>query len=317
MGIVVTSSEPTENTAPEAEAVKSEDSADETNQKSASGQEPDETAEESDASEAKEGKAAKDSESDDSEESDQEEEQESKAEKPKRGNGFKKRIDKLRAQNSAKDQEIEYWRQKALSEQKPEKADDAIKSTAPEGKPKADDFETHEDYIEAVADWKAEQKLAAYEAKQRENQVKTEHEKRVSTHAERVEAFKEKHEDFDDVLADVADVRVSLAVQELILESDNGPELMYALAKEPEELERICKLSPLQAAREMGKFESRLTKSGSPKEIKTTKAPKPVNPVGGGGSGGAKKSIYDPGISQQEYEALRREQMKKRASAWG
>ena len=108
-------------------------------------------------------------------------------------------------------------------------------------------------------------------------------------------------------------VEVPHYVSELFITSEHGPALMYELAKNTKELERISKLSPIQAALEIGKLEAKITsssKSAAPSvEKKATKAPAPIDPVGGKG-GSVKKSLSDPNLSQAEYEKLRREQMK-------
>ena len=137
----------------------------------------------------------------------------------------------------------------------------------------------------------------------------------MSAHRERVKSFADKTEDFMDVIEAVDDIPVSAALQEIIVSSENGPELMYELAKNREEYERIAKLSPLAVARELGKLEVKLAARASEQKAepkKLTKAPQPIEPVGSGGAGKVRKSITDPDISQAEYERLRREQLKRR-----
>jgi hypothetical protein len=83
-------------------------------------------------------------------------------------------------------------------------------------------------------------------------------------------------------------------LNQLLLDSENGPELAYHLAKDAENFARVCKLSPIAAARELGKIEATLTKAPeSAKEIKTTKAPAPIKPVGGSGSANSKEFRED------------------------
>lgn len=239
--------------------------------------------------------------------------------KPKKKGGFQRRIDKLNARIAAREQELEYWRQQAISkkdadEPKPVKADSKPKDAS--GKPDPDNFDTHAEYVEALTDWKTEQKLIEREAKAQRKALETEQQKLIRAHTERVKSFAEKTEDFVDVLSEVDDIPVSAAVQELIVSSDNGPELMYELAKNREEYKRICSLSPLAAARELVKLETRvLGKTSEEKKTETKKittAPRPLAPVGKSTAGAIAKSIDDPGISQAEYERLRREQIKRR-----
>ncbi len=213
-------------------------------------------------------------------------ERESKEQKAKKKGGFKKRIDKLNAKNSALEQERNAWREQALkaSPKAPEKQSTA-ENADPNARPKVESFETHEAYVEALADWKVEQKLTQRDQKAKEKDLKSDFEKRVSTHSERVEAFKKQHTDFEDVIESIDDIPMSTTVQQAILESEDGPELMYQLAKNRKEYEKICKLPALAAARELGKFEARIAKSSEStavKETKTTSAPAPISPVGKG-----------------------------------
>lgn len=246
-----------------------------------------------------------------SEQSEEEQGDESEKDKPKKKGGFQRRIDKLNARISAREQELEYWKSQALKQGASEEKPKNVESKPNDGRPVADDFENHSDYLEALIDWKAEQKIKERDLKQKKEQAESEQEKLVREHAERVQSFSKEVEDFQEVLSEVDDVPVSLTFQELILASENGPKLMYELAKNREEFERINKLSPLAAARELGKFEAKISKSTEvkPEIKKTTKAPNPITPVGSKG-GHVDKSIYDESLSQKEYEALRAKQRK-------
>ncbi len=266
---------------------------------------------------------AKEDDQDDSEADGSDEEQEAKDlvdDKPKKKSGIQRRVDKLNARNAASRQEAEYWKQQALkgandSKADAPKVDKPVVDTA--GKPDPDTFETHAEYVEALTDWKLEQRDQAKQETERKTQLKTEQQKAMEAHTTRVKSFAEKNDDFEEVIESVDDVQVSPTIRELIITSDNGPELMYELAKNRAEFERINKLSPLAAARELGKIESRLASSKtddseSEEPKKLTKAPKPIEPVGKSGKGAVAKSINDPNLSQAEYERLRREQIKRR-----
>ena len=81
------------------------------------------------------------------------------------------------------------------------------------------------------------------------------------------------------------------AVASIVADSEKGPEIAYFLGKNPDEAKRISSLSPLAAAREIGRLEAEMT----PKPRKISNAPPPVDTVGGGASSGnmdpAKMSI--------------------------
>ena len=238
------------------------------------------------------------------------EEVEDSSEKPKKKGGFKRRIEKLSSKLSAAEQEKEYWRQQALNAQSTKEAEhiEPVKAQA-SNRPDPNDFEEHDDYVEALTDWKLENKLSERDRKLQEDELKNSYQKQISTFQEKIQDFSKTVEDFDEAIQDVDDIPMSLVVKDIILESENGPELMYALAKNREEYERICSLNPLAAAREMGRFELKFLKQKSSEEkqqLKTTKAPKPLTPVHSGKSGKSMKSPED--MTFQEYKAWRESQ---------
>jgi hypothetical protein len=270
----------------------------------------DESNEVSETSEAKEGELqAKDSEEGQAEEPEKEESEP----KPKKKSGVEKRIDKLTKQRETERLEKEYWKAQALKGQNPEsnqsQSKPEVKATA---KPKADDFDSHEAYVEALVDWKAEEKIKAERQQAKDSELKSQHQKQVEAYSERARAFAEANPDFDDVIAEADDVRLSITVQDAILR--HGPELAYEMAKDIETLERICKMSPLEAAEEIGEIRARMKSAkAEPKpEQKLTKAPKPLTPIASK-SAPVRKSIFDEDLPFSEYERMRRDQLRKRA----
>ncbi len=187
-----------------------------------------------------------------------------------------------------------------------------------EGKPNPETFDTHAGYVEALTDWKIEQGKKRDKEEATKAQFKTDQEKLFGAHHDRERAFAEKTADYKETLEGVDFFKdASPVLLELIVSSVNGPDLMYALAKNSDEYERINRLSPLAAAREMGKLEAKFV-SHEPKKPETktvTNAPKPLTPVGGKG-GVVEKSITDPNLSQREYEAIRHKQLAARKAAW-
>lgn len=257
------------------------------------------------------------------------EESEVEAEKPtsKKKGGFQRRISKLVAEKAQAQQEIEYWKQEALkkaqgaSGTKESPATDSVQkssaSAAAEGKPKPENFESHADYVEALTDWKTEQKLNERDQKLQKQKLEAEQKTQVATYQERVKAFSKTTPDFAEVLADVDGIPVSATVGQIIVSSDNGPELAYELAKNPDEFQRINRLSPLAAAMELGTLKARLLSKQSPESTETkklTKAPKPIAPVHAGKGGSVAKTLDDPNLTLAEYTRMRREQMKRRGA---
>ena len=292
---------------------------------SESDEKPDEKADESDSLEEKEesteGDESEAEEDDDSSEkedddSDKEDDEEKPKEdkKPKRS-GIQRRINKLNARIQAANEQAEMWRQEALKNKASDPLDDESKETVKaDGKPVSDNYETYDEYMEALADWKAEQKLEAYKAKVEAESLKAKVADRVSTHNSRVDAYRSENSDFDSDLADFFedqgdDFKLSMAVEETITDSEIGPQLLHELIKNPEEFERINSLGAMGAARAIGRLESKIeaesSKSSTEKKVeakKTTNAPKPLAAVKAKGSA-VSKSLDQ--MSQKEYEAYR------------
>lgn len=229
-----------------------------------------------------------------------EEQQESQEAKP---DGVQKRIDKaVRAQREA-EREREFWKQEALKG-RPAPAETPKPQTVTE--PSEDDFQTHAEYVKALTKYTAAQAVEEFRASQRTDSAKTQQAKALQDFVAKEQDFRAKTPDFDEVMADAADLQATDAVIAEIVSS--GPELKYYLAKNPDEVERLNKLAPLQLAREVGRIESRFTTSQEIKPAKTTTAPPPPNPT----AKSSATSTKDPGdMSPSEYRAWRAKQNAK------
>lgn len=227
--------------------------------------------------------------------------------KPKKKGGFQKRIDKLSKRIADAEAEARVWKEQAMKgtqnpKEEPKKVE--AKTESKDGKPSPDDFKNFGDYTEALTDWKLDQRSKAADKAKVVETAKTEYQNKVSSFQTKSKEFVKTAPDFFDTLSEVDHIPLSPALEDLLLQSKNGHELLYDLAKEPEEYERISKLSPSQVYYEMGMRGARLVKPPSSvetkEETKITKAPKPVSPVGKG----ATVSSKDPGdMSFQEYKA--------------
>lgn len=256
---------------------------------------------------------------DDGEEGDQGDQ--SKDDKPKKKSGIQRRFAKLTSRATQAEQRAVHAEQRAAyieaELQKIRATDPKDKKVASteksEGEPNPDDFESHAEYVKAVTKWTYQEEKKASDAETRTAKIKADHENVTKSFADKVEAYKKDHADFDELIESVNDIPMSIAVSDILLRSPNGPELMHALAKNPDEYERICGLSAQDAAFELGAIKASLKKPESQIEKKTTSAPRPIKTLGSSSSGAGKKDLFDPSLTQAEYEQLRREQMKKRA----
>ncbi len=101
----------------------------------------------------------------------------------------------------------------------------------------------------------------------------------AEAHAERIEEFRSKVKDFDATLKAASNLKAAPHVEEMILDSDKSAHLVYHLAKNPDRLARLNEMSERDAAREIGRIESRLT---LPQPKKQTEAPPPAKSLKGG-----------------------------------
>lgn len=199
-----------------------------------------------------------------------------KTEQPKKG-GVQKRIDELTRKAHEAEREAAFWREQAAKSQAP--STDATK-------PARDGFATDADYFEALADWKAEQKVGEFRKQQQaealnkaeQNQTAT----RFELYQERVSTALDAMPDYHEVVGG-SDVPAEAHVLEAILDSEQGPQLAYHLAKHPDVAQRLNEMTPVHAAREIGRLEAQLAqpKTETPPPKRTTNAPPPINPVRG------------------------------------
>lgn len=160
---------------------------------------------------------------------------------------------------------------------------------------------------------------AAYEAKQAVKSVLSDDRKASQTDRaqqlqnevladfeERTEEFKAKATDFDQVVGDFVNKggKFSEVIRDLVMESDIGPEMAYHLAKNPALTNKLNSLSPLQAAKEIGRLEDSLSKPSS----KATKMPAPMTKVTGAASAATDLSALAKSDDASDYIIQRRKE---------
>ena len=170
---------------------------------------------------------------------------------------------------------------------------------SPDGadKPTPDTFDTYDEYVEALTDWKVEQNLikqSSAKAQQTEDMV------RQANWASKLEAAQSALPDYANVVGS-SEVPIAPHVYEALLDSDRGPELAYHMAQHPELADELNKLSPVKAAIRLGRLETALA---APVAKPTTKAPAPINPIR---SAPARQSDLSK-VAMDDYIEMRRKQ---------
>lgn len=173
--------------------------------------------------------------------------------------------------------------------------------------PAPDDFESAQQYAEALAEQKARELLAQREAAQQQAAL-------LESYKDREEEARDRYEDFEQVAYN-PNLPVTDVMAQAIQASDIGPEVIYYLGSNPKEASRISRLSPVLQAKEIGKIEVNLT--SNPPVKKTSTAPAPLAPVTATRSNsGPRYDTTDPratkSMSTSEWiEAERQRQIKK------
>jgi len=224
--------------------------------------------------------------------------------KPGKGR-FSKRIDELtRERYEAQAEAARLREQLERIQTQPKPAEPAPKLAAPEGKPLRSSFTSDEDWVEAIAAWKAE---SLYESRQRAEREQERQQRDQSVHAtymERADQFTEQHPDFNTVIAGIRiSEDVAPGVQAAIMGRPNGPEVAYYLGTHPELCEELSQMNAADAVAEVGAISIGLMpQKSSPKPA--ARVPEPITPVGG-----SSRVALDPSeMSYQQYKAWRKSQ---------
>lgn len=140
--------------------------------------------------------------------------------------------------------------------------------------PKADQYKDANAYFDAVSTWKAQHIAFDNAKKDQERQT-------IQAFEDRAEKLRTTKSDIDIIFAAPKDGGPATTdhMAAVIWESEIGPEIAYHLAKNPDEALRICNLTPLAQAREIGKIEAALAPK-PPAVKKPSSAPEPITPVG-------------------------------------
>jgi len=176
-------------------------------------------------------------------------------------------------------------------------------------KPTEDAFDDYTAYIEALADWKADIKLAEYDAKQVAKEVERTKGERAKESEKWFSTGKTKFSDFDAVVTKAPEdggPAITLDMASVINSSQVSHELAYHLGKNVTESRRIAALPPLEMAREMGRLEAKLTSGTTVKPRIQTNAPVPIRPIEGSGATATTTDIEK--MNEAEFIAYRNRQ---------
>lgn len=215
-------------------------------------------------------------------------------------------VDQIVGKRLAKEQR-RWERQKAI--QSPAPTTSAVPEVS-DNEPKPADFANPEEYVDALAERKAQKLLAEREASQ--HFAKT-----AEAYTQREEQAIEKYDDFEQVAYNPK-LEVTDVMAQAIRAAENGPEILYQLGLDPSEASRISKLPVFLQIKEIGRLEGKFAVA-PPVIKKTTSAPPPIRPINAANARASGNPIFDTtdprsvaSMSTSEWiEAERQRQIKK------
>lgn len=207
---------------------------------------------------------------------------------PKRDN-VQRRIDRLTREKYQIQAERDLLRQQLQQNQRPAPQPESPKE------PTINDFQDFDAYLTAKAKWIAEQttqeQVGRVLAYQRQQDVlrrgQEEDAKILSNWNKSVQGAKKDMPDFEEVVG-AADVDVSPQVARLIMSSD--PAVLYHLARNPDEAQRLNTMGADAAARAIGRIEARMDAEAKARQ---SNAPRGLDPLKGSGAATAEPSVND------------------------
>lgn len=232
-------------------------------------------------------------------------EQESEDEK-RRKESAKERRERDKAYKQRLRDEAESARR--MAEDAERRRDAIIRAGQQDRPPSRDQFADPAEYAAARAVWQYQQaaaenlaseaNTAAERARQQAEQFElAERQVAQANWMEQVVEARMRYADFDQV-ALAADVPITEEVADIIRSSDAAADLAYYLGRNKAEAARISRMSPLAAARELGRIEASLS---APKPRTESKAPPPISPGKATGAG-----VKSPDkMTAEEYRAWR------------
>ena len=208
-------------------------------------------------------------------------------------NGVKKRIDKLTRQKYEAIAEVN----RLKAEFEALKAQNAPKSVEPQ----MSDFDTLDDYVEALAEYKYQNNMLS----QQEKYAERAREQRVAREwTDKLEKVRAVAPDFDEAFKNVAEITFAQSTLDAVAGHEKGAEIAYLLGKDPVKAYQIASLPPMQQLMAIGEIAAK-TNLTRPKTV--TNAPPPVKPVSG------KSSIVDPNnMSMKEWIEHRNKQLRQK-----
>ena len=125
-------------------------------------------------------------------------------------------------------------------------------------KPLPSQFNDAFEYAEALAEWSAEQAILNREKAEAERKAQEERQKVLKSWNDRLETVKADLPDYDEMIASASDITVNDAIRDAMLESEQGPRILYHLAENPELAEKLTLCQQLAPFEKLGSWKQSL-----------------------------------------------------------
>jgi len=220
-------------------------------------------------------------------------------------NKTQERMDELTRFRREAERDRDYWRDLANKE----KSDDVkVEKPQPLEVKTLEDFDYDETkYQSYIFDTARTQAVEAAKHALQEDKTNNDTQARQKAFQTKETEYSKSVKDYMDVTRDTS-LSLTKEMVDIASSADDGPALLYYLAKNPDISASIARMSSLDAAREMGRIEAtKLTKETNV----TSKAPPPAKTIKGGDPVIAKTPEQ---MSQKEFNEYRRKVIAKRGN---
>lgn len=218
---------------------------------------------------------------------------------PEQSKAVKDLITQRRKRQEA-DERAAYWQGVAENAQPKQP-----QAPVPTGSPVVENYDTFEEYQEAVIDYRVDKRLEKTTMKQREADMQQQYQDRLQAKPELAEKIHSAQ-----VPRSVLDAMSKNNTIKAIQSSEFGPEIGAAIADSPEMATKLSQMDNIQATKFIGKLEARFEMPDKTPTKKISQAPAPITPVATG-SGSVDKPLSE--MTMEDFARARNaEEFKKR-----
>ena len=247
-------------------------------------------------------------------------------EEPPVPRGIQRRIDTLTRRNYEYQRELDMLKGTVQALQRPPTPDPMPAAPSRPVRPRSEDFTSQEAYyaaedayIEAVADYRAEQRLTAFQAEQATKAQEAAQQQELAAAQQAVRQREaevlQQHPDYYDrcgVVVRQLSPNLKTAIE---LAGTHGPDLVLHLHDHPEDIQRLNQVPWHRLGIELGLLRASANGTGAPPPARAaprqaTPKPEPPTPLSGGGR--TTTPGYREDMSQAEFEAWWKQASRRR-----